>query len=102
VAAVVIGLFETIGWAAGLYMFFGEPHMMVSLDQLTIDPESLDALPERIARAMRANVVVQSGAGLGRQGIGSGVVLKVRNGLAHIVTNRHMVDFAYTDGTRTV
>jgi S1-C subfamily serine protease len=102
VAAIVIGLFEVIGWAAGLYMFMGSPHMMVSLDQLTIDPESLDALPDGIARAMRANVVVQSGSGLGRQGIGSGVILKMRDGLAHIVTNRHMIDFNYNDNTRTV
>jgi S1-C subfamily serine protease len=102
VAAIVIGLFDVIGWAAGLYVYMGEPHMMVSLDQLTIDPESLNALPERIARAMRANVVVESGAGLGRQGIGSGVVLKIHDGLAHIVTNRHMVDFNYSDDTRSV
>jgi S1-C subfamily serine protease len=102
VAAIVIGLFEVIGWAAGLYAYMGASHMMVSLDQLTIDPESLNALPERIARAMRANVVVQSGAGLGRQGIGSGVILKIRDGLAQIVTNRHMVDFNYSDDTRTI
>jgi S1-C subfamily serine protease len=102
VAAIVIGMFEVVGWAAGLYAYLGESHMLVSLDQLTIDPESLNALPERIARAMRANVVVQSGAGIGRQGIGSGVILKIRNGMAQIVTNRHMVDFDYSDGTHTV
>src|SRR4051794_8462463 len=101
VAAVVIGLFEVIGWAAALYIYMGTPHMMVSLDQLTIDPESLNQLPERIARAMRANVVVQSGVGTARQGIGSGVILKIRDGLAQIVTNRHMVDAEYSDSTRT-
>src|SRR4029079_18058864 len=88
------------GWSVGLYAYLGTSHMAVSLDQLTIDPESLNALPERIARAMRANVVVQSGAGLGRQGIGSGVILKIHDGLAHIVTNRHMVDFDYSDEPR--
>jgi serine protease Do len=51
---------------------------------------------------MRANVVVESGAGLGRQGIGSGVILKIHDGLAQIVTNRHVVDFSYSDGTRTL
>jgi S1-C subfamily serine protease len=100
VAAIVIGLFEVIGWAVGLSIIFGTPHGMVALDELTLDPESLDALPERIARAMRANVVIQSGAGIGRQGIGSGVILTIRDGMAHIVTNRHMVDFSYTGGTR--
>jgi serine protease Do len=101
VAAVVIGLFEVIGWAVGLYTFLGTPAAHVALDELTLDPESLDALPERIARAMRANVVIQSGAGIGRQGIGSGVILSIRNGLAQIVTNRHMVDFTYTGNVRT-
>ena len=101
VAAIVIGLFEVVGWAAGLYALMGTPHAMVALDQLTLDPESLNALPERIARAMRANVVVQTGAGLGRQGLGSGVILRISDGLAHIVTNRHMVDMAYSDTTRT-
>lgn len=101
VAAVVIGLFEVIGWAAGLYYVWGTPHSMVSLNELTIDPESLDALPDRIARAMRANVIVETGAGLSRQGLGSGVILKIRDGLAHIVTNRHMVDPSYSDSTRT-
>ena len=47
-------------------------------------------------------MVVESGAGLGRQGIGSGVILKIHDGLAQIVTNRHMVDFSYSDGTRTL
>jgi S1-C subfamily serine protease len=101
VAAIVIGLFDVVGWSAALFLTLGNPHAMVSLDQLTIDPSSLDELPERIARAMRANVVVQSGSALGRQGLGSGVILKISNGLAHIVTNRHMVDFDYSDNTRT-
>ena len=101
VAAILIGLFEMIGWAAGLYYMWGTPHSMVALNELTIDPESLDSLPDRIARAMRANVVVEVGAGLGRQGFGSGVILTIRDGLAHIVTNRHMVDPNFTDSTRT-
>src|SRR5262249_37673781 len=59
VAAVVIGLFEVVGWAYGLYCVLGTSHSMVSLSELTIDPQSLDALPDRIARAMRANVLIE-------------------------------------------
>ena len=96
VAAIVIGLFDVIGWAIGISAYFGNPHAAVAIDELTIDPASLDELPARIARAMRANVVVQSAAGLGRQSIGSGVILRIRDGYAQIVTNRHTVELAYT------
>jgi serine protease Do len=46
--------------------------------------------------------MIESAAGLGRQGMGSGVVLAVRDGLAYIVTNRHVVDHSYSDATNTV
>jgi S1-C subfamily serine protease len=95
VIAIVVGLFDVVGWAVGLSLFMGMPHPAVALDTLTLDPESLEELPERIARAMRANVVVQSGAGI-RSAIGSGVILRVRDGTAHIVTNRHTVDLKYS------
>jgi hypothetical protein len=101
VVAIVIGLFEVVGWAAGLFYMLGTPHSMVALNQLTIDPESLDELPERIARAMRANVIVETGIGFG-QGLGSGVILKLSDGMAHIVTNRHVVDPSYSEQVQTV
>jgi S1-C subfamily serine protease len=102
VAAIIIGLAEVVGWAVGLSYYLGVPQTMVALEDLTIAPESLDQIPTRLARALRANVVVQSAAGLGRQGLGSGVVLAIRDGAAYIVTNRHVVDHAYTDNTATV
>ena len=101
VLGIVIGLFDVVGWSVGLYYYLGEPHMMVSLNQLTIDPDSLNELPERIARAMRANVLVETGVGL-RQGLGSGVILNIADGMAHIVTNRHVVDMNYTENTKTM
>jgi S1-C subfamily serine protease len=100
VMAIVIGLFDVVGWAIALSSYFGAGHSAVAMDELTLDPESLDELPARIARAMRANVVVQSAAGLGRSAMGSGVVLRVRDGMAHIVTNRHTVDLSYTGSVR--
>ncbi len=51
---------------------------------------------------MRANVVVFSNAGFARQGLGSGVILRIRDGLTWIVTNRHVVDRDYSDSTVTV
>jgi S1-C subfamily serine protease len=100
VAAIVIGLFDVVGWAIALSSYFGAGHAAVAMDELTLDPESLDELPARIARAMRANVVVQSAAGFGRSAMGSGVVLQVRDGMAHIVTNRHTVDLNYTGAVK--
>jgi S1-C subfamily serine protease len=101
VIAIVIGLFDVIGWAVVLSRYLGSPHAMVAMDTLTLDPESLDALPDRISRAMRANVIIQSVAGLGRHAIGSGVIVQVRDGIAHIVTNRHIVDLRYTGDPRS-
>jgi S1-C subfamily serine protease len=97
-AAIVVGLFDVVGWAVGLSLYLGGSGMgAVALNEMTIDPDSLNELPDRIARAMRANVLIQSDFGLGRQGIGSGVVLRVRDGSAYIVTNRHVVDPSFSE-----
>lgn len=99
VAAMLLGLFDVIGWAVALSRYWGSPQTAVSLAELVLDPAALDQLPENIARAMRANVLIQIDAGLGRGGIGSGVVLKVIDGSAYIVTNRHVIDRNYSDST---
>ena len=97
VMAIVIGLFDVIGWAVGLSMYLGGPGGVVALNELSIDPESLNELPDRLARAMRANVLIQSDFGLGRQGIGSGVILSISDGAATIVTNRHVIDHSFAE-----
>lgn len=101
VLAIVIGLFDVVGWAIGLYYVMGSPRLLTSVSQFTVDPDSLNELPERIARAMRANVLVETGQGL-RQGIGSGIILRVADGIAHIATNRHVVDLNYSENSRTI
>lgn len=101
VAAMVIGLLDVLGWAAGLYVALGPSTAHVALDDLTLDPDSLNELPDRIARAMRANVVIHTGAAWRPRGIGSGVILSIRDGLAQVVTNRHMVDRNYAGGQRS-
>jgi S1-C subfamily serine protease len=96
VVAVVLGLFDIVGWAIGLSSTINPSHSTVALHDLAIDTESLNDLPERIARAMRANVVVEKVAALGARATGSGVIMQIRDGMAHIVTNRHTVDLSYT------
>jgi S1-C subfamily serine protease len=102
VAAIIIGLGEVIGWAFGLSYYLGTSQTMVAIEQFAIDPESLQELPDRIGRALRANVMLRTAAGFGQQGFGSGVVLAIRDGSALIVTNRHVVDSSYFDGKTTV
>ncbi len=97
VAAMLLGLFDVIGWAVALSSYLGTPHTAVSLAEMALDPSALDDLPETIARAMRANVLIQIDAGLGRGGIGSGVVLKVTENSAYILTNRHVVDQLFSE-----
>lgn len=99
--AIVLGVASMIGWAFGLSMYLGGGMKSVALDALTIDPESLKELPEHIGRAMRSNVLIQSSFGLGRGSLGSGVVMRVNNGVAYIVTNRHVIDADYRDESST-
>ncbi|MEQ8211017.1 MAG: trypsin-like peptidase domain-containing protein [Lacipirellulaceae bacterium] len=100
VAAMLLGLVDVVGWSFGLAYFYGDKAAHVSLDELVIDPESLDELPQHLARAMRANVLISSDRGFGRGGFGSGVILKIDDGKALIVTNRHVIDANYSDSTQ--
>lgn len=104
VLAILIGLADVLGWAAGLYYFAGNHgRVAVSLDDFMVDPESLKQLPEPIGRAMRANVLIQSQSGMGLLGvgIGSGVILHADGASALIVTNRHVIDPDYSPSSVT-
>lgn len=98
VAAILIGLVDVVGWSVALSNYYGGAGGgIVALSEFSIDPESLKELPERISRAMRANVLIQANFGIGRQGLGSGVILKIQDGSAYIVTNRHVIDENYSE-----
>jgi S1-C subfamily serine protease len=65
------------------------------------DPETLEKLSPPLQRAMKANVLVEGRTGwkgLGGQSIGSGVILRISEGKAYVVTNRHVVDHGFTEG----
>lgn len=98
VAAILIGLVDVVGWSVALSNYYGNVGGgIVALSEFSIDPESLNELPERISRAMRANVLIQANFGIGRQGLGSGVILRIQDGSAYIVTNRHVVDEHFSE-----
>ena len=96
-ASILIGIGEFVGHAyfmMGGQMPFGG-QLGIQLDEFEPDPQALEDLPPHINRAMKANVLVQTGNGILQQGIGSGVILRIRDGKALIVTNRHVVDHSF-------
>jgi S1-C subfamily serine protease len=98
VAAIFIGMIDVVGWSFALFKYYGGAATgIVAMSEFSIDPESLSELPDRFSRAMRANVLIQSNFGLGRQGLGSGVILKIQDGSAYIVTNRHVIDEDFSE-----
>lgn len=102
VAAIFIGMLDVVGWSFALFKYYGGAATgIVAMSEFSIDPESLNELPDRISRAMRANVLIQSNFGFGRQGLGSGVILKIEDGSAYIVTNRHVIDEGFSENPST-
>lgn len=102
VASVLLGVLDIVGWVIFVsFMFSGHgPHLTVA--DFEPDMSVLENLPKHINRAMRANVVVEVRSGwgaLGQSAMGSGVILKIDDGSALIVTNRHVVDSGFADGS---
>lgn len=97
VAGILLGIVDVVGWTAGLMVFYDVPEFHVAATEQFDDPDfkGLQELPPTIRRAMKSNVLIQMSAGLGfgrSSSIGSGVILRIANGTAWIVTNRHVVD----------
>jgi hypothetical protein len=93
---VVLGLVGTVV-SIGLIASVDVPnrHLAVSIDQFEPDADSLNHMVPAVARAARANALIEvrlGGGVLAGQGIGSGVIMQIENGAALILTNRHVVD----------
>jgi S1-C subfamily serine protease len=112
-AAIIIGVLEIIGWAAAGCLIILN-HQSVSIpapitEPLAeqVNPDDLLSTPLPIRKAIRANVLVTA-RGAMQVSEGSGVVLETRNDLVYIITNRHVIDGAssngievtYADGTK--
>ena len=92
VAGVILGLADVVGWLFFLSMTLF--HSGSTLTSLEFEPDvaAFEDVDPKIARAMRANVLVTTGGGLFRgRSMGSGVILRIDNGEAWIITNRHVV-----------
>lgn len=97
-AAILFGLSATV--VSIILMAFALPkaaQSAVSLDDFQMDPAVLDGVQPHIARAMRANVLVESSLSLIGQAIGSGVIVSKKASETLIVTNRHVVDAEFRD-----
>src|SRR5207249_2120011 len=72
------------------------------VEQFRPDLTALDNLPAPLNRAMRANVLIEPRAGPQEMptSLGSGVILKLANGQALVLTNRHVVDHEFVSNPR--
>jgi len=100
-AGIVLGIADFVGWSVYLASSGNPAQVVIALEDLEPDPTALEGLPAAINRAMKANVLIQTG-NLLQQGIGSGVILQIQNGEALVLTNRHVIDPAFADGGGSV
>jgi len=89
---VLLGLFDVVGWIVFLSLALSSSKTNLAITDFDPDPAALENLPPPINRALRANVLIETQFGWRRSGIGSGVILRIADGEAIIVTNRHVVD----------
>jgi hypothetical protein len=92
-AGILLGLADVVGWLVFLSFMLGRPSPLVSLDDVRLDPKALENLDPVHGRAMRANVVITTAH---KGALGSGVILRIRDEEALVVTNRHVVDPDFT------
>jgi hypothetical protein len=94
-SAVLLGLLDVVGWVVFLVVMFSHSAsaIPVVLEDLQTDPAARKGVSPALDRALCATVMLESNhGGLKGKVIGSGVVLKLDNGTALLVTNRHVID----------
>lgn len=94
-AAVALGMVVAVGWIAFLTLMLTQPAYLTRVSDVQLDLPDLSTLEPRLAQAMRANVLIEVSHGFAGHGVGSGVILQVREGEALLVTSRHVVDPNY-------
>lgn len=102
IGGLVLGVVDCVAWLIVFALFFGgEQHgLQIGVDDFEPDPAALKQLPPHIARTMASNALVHSAPEWSRlrgESIGSGVVLRIKDAMALIVTNRHVVDSTFAE-----
>lgn len=90
---LLLGIADAVGWLFLLIHLMAAPSPTItpSPRDYEVNTQRLNSLPTEIGRAMRANVLITRDRAL-RTVLGSGVILKITNGQALILTNRHVID----------
>jgi len=104
VAGILLGVVDVAGWTIGLTFLYNGPVLTISTAEFEPDPVALDKLKPSIARAMKSNVLIQTPGDLAHlrgTGIGSGIIVRIQDKTAWIVTNRHVVDSAFSEDHST-
>jgi serine protease Do len=89
---------DVVGWVVLLSFAFFGGHGNVSLEDLQMTAPDLTNVQPPIARAVRANVLIESSLGLTGRAIGAGVIMGRQHGQTLVLTNRHVVDPQFHDG----
>jgi S1-C subfamily serine protease len=98
VSGILLGLGDMIGWIVFLTIVLSGPGTHFQIEPFVLDPAALQNLDAKLQRAMRANVLIETRRGFLSQGIGSGIILKIADGTALVLTNRHVVDPDFAAG----
>jgi S1-C subfamily serine protease len=99
---LLLGLVDMIGWIVFLSYVFSHPQGTMLLNEMEPDVAAMEHLAPQILRAVKANVLIESSGPkfmIGMSRIGSGVVVRVNDDHALVVTNRHVVDPKYSDNS---
>ncbi|NQT40492.1 MAG: trypsin-like peptidase domain-containing protein, partial [Planctomycetes bacterium] len=89
---VLLGLADVVGWLILLTVFFPGLTGHGTIVDFEPDLAAMENLAPHIRRAMKANVMITTDQGWRGRGMGSGVIVRIADGAALIVTNRHVID----------
>jgi len=93
VAGILLGILDVLGWTAVLIYFLARGQAPIPAEEFAPDLAALQDMPPALNRIMRANVLIKTHAGfLGREHLGSGVIVRANADGVLILTNRHVVD----------
>lgn len=83
---ILLGLVDVVGWAVLIAVFYNSRTMPgLHTPDFHVSAQALADSPPIVAASLRANVLISRTGGMG-----SGVVIAVRDGSALILTNRHV------------
>ncbi|NOX56295.1 MAG: DUF4190 domain-containing protein [Planctomycetes bacterium] len=93
VTGILLGVADMVGWLILLSVLLSRPGTRLDIEAFEPSEATLEDLAPNVRRAMMANAWIETHGVLKVfGGIGSGVVLQIKNGEGLLVTNRHVVD----------